>query len=104
NFEVDFSHLDDCYAFTQFLAEFNNMNLDGSERDIEINNILREIREILKELAKTEDDKEVKYWLAYYLWYGIGVEKLRKQDQKVAIELLEGLVKEGYLKARISRL
>ncbi|CAG8737953.1 4972_t:CDS:1, partial [Racocetra fulgida] len=40
--------------------------------NIEINNILREFREILKELAKTKDDKEVKYWLAYYLWHGIG--------------------------------
>ncbi|CAG8671005.1 34065_t:CDS:2 [Gigaspora margarita] len=54
-----------------------------------------------EEFAKTEDDKEVKYWLAYYLWHGIGVDKIRKQDQKAAIELLEGLVKEGYLKAHI---
>ncbi|CAG8763548.1 18750_t:CDS:2, partial [Racocetra fulgida] len=44
---------------------------------------------ILKEFAKTKDDKE----------HRIGVDKIRKQDQKAAIKLLEGLVKEGYLKA-----
>ncbi|CAG8480678.1 1068_t:CDS:2 [Racocetra persica] len=84
NLEIDFSHLDDCHAFTQFLAEFHNTNLGKSGRDTEINNILREIREILKELAKAEGDKE----------HRIGVDKIRKQDQKVAIKLLEGLVKE----------
>ncbi|CAG8645892.1 34293_t:CDS:2 [Gigaspora margarita] len=78
NFEVDFSYLDDCYAFTQFLAKFYNMNLGGSVRDIKINNILKEICEILKKLAKTEDDKG-----------------------KTAIELLEDLAKEEYLKAHI---
>ncbi|CAG8799887.1 15431_t:CDS:2, partial [Gigaspora margarita] len=55
NFEVDFSDLDDYLKVTQFFVDLCN--------------------ELLTDTEEEKKNMEAKYWLAYFLWYGLGAEE-----------------------------